>query len=104
MVPWAGPSPMTQGQSPLGSAGHGAGPDEHPAGQVGAVPCGALGDQQPSRVVRVRFTANRVWIVRPASCISTTAGVGEFWFCASSVIVWRAAGVVVASATKRGCD
>src|SRR3954471_5588142 len=35
---------------------------------------------------------------------STTAGVDEFWFCGSSVIVWRAAGVVVASPTKRGCD
>ena len=35
--------------------------------------------------------------------ISTTAGVDEFWFCGSSVIVWRAAGVVVASPTKRGC-
>src|SRR3954454_1048838 len=36
--------------------------------------------------------------------ISTTAGVDEFWFCGSSVIVWRAAGVGVASSTKRGCD
>src|SRR3954471_7835183 len=36
--------------------------------------------------------------------LSTTAGVDEFWFCGSSVIVWRAAGVVVASPTKRGCD
>ena len=35
---------------------------------------------------------------------NTTAGVDEFWFCGSSVIVWRAAGVVVASPTKRGCD
>src|SRR3954469_13463339 len=35
---------------------------------------------------------------------STTAGVDEFWFYGSSVIVWRAAGVVVASPTKRGCD
>src|SRR5215207_5317869 len=32
---------------------------------------------------------------------STTAGVDEFWFCGSSVIVWRAAGVVVASPTRR---
>src|SRR3954470_22621568 len=40
--------------------------------------------------------------VRDAECIretarksglSTTAGVDEFWFCGSSVIVWRAAGV-----------
>src|SRR3954466_9729450 len=41
---------------------------------------------------------------RGAKLISTTAGVDEFWFCGSSVIVWRAAGVVVASPTKRGCD
>src|SRR3954447_12121147 len=34
----------------------------------------------------------------------TTAGVDEFWFCGFSVIVWRAAGVGVASSTKRGCD
>src|SRR5215207_1444262 len=33
--------------------------------------------------------------------LSTTAGVDEFWFCGSSVIVWRAAGVVVASPTRR---
>src|SRR4051794_3342491 len=41
---------------------------------------------------------------KPSEAISTTAGVDEFWFCGSSVIVWRAAGVVVASPTKRGCD
>src|SRR3982751_4862882 len=35
---------------------------------------------------------------------NTTAGVDEFWFCGSSVIVWRAAGVGFASSTKRGCD
>src|SRR5215208_1196176 len=33
--------------------------------------------------------------------LSTTAGVHEFWSCVSSVIVWRVAGVVVASPTRR---
>src|SRR3954453_11042025 len=41
MVPWAGPSPMLRPKvkSLLGSAGHGAGSDEHPAGEVGASSC-----------------------------------------------------------------
>ena len=57
-------------------------------------------------VVQVPGPASRVPITRlsEAAEASTTAGVDEFWFCGSSVIVWRAAGVVVASPTKRGCD
>src|SRR3954465_1701550 len=56
-------------------------------------------DSQQS-LPQVSSTAGR----HPGGELSTTAGVDEFWFCGSSVIVWRAAGGVVASPTKRGCD
>src|SRR5215207_1776582 len=63
---------------------------------------GAAGPRYPGRLL------NRPGWIRVESGhvqgASTTAGVDEFWFCGSSVIVWRAAGVVVASPTKRGCD
>src|SRR4051812_45589667 len=49
---------------------------------------------------------SRSWFRLHARRSSTTAGVDEFWFCGSSVIVWRAAGVGVASPTRqeRGQD
>src|SRR3954451_24458147 len=62
----------------------------------------AENDQIAAENARLQDLSDRLPI--KIARLSTTAGVDEFWFCGSSVIVWRAAGVVVASPTKRGCD
>src|SRR3954449_11996270 len=68
------------------------------------IPTSAAGMGGIREVVAFIRRAQRIVALFGGVPLSTTAGVDEFWFYGSSVIVWRAAGVVVASPTKRGCD